>query len=366
MHKPGRNDSCPCGSGKKFKRCCLGKAPEESSLLPDEKKLHDSRQVMEKGVQEVLEGGLTPAQEIVYEAWELLASDVREAKKCFSKAIALDPDIADAYNGLAEVAFAKGDFVAAEKNYLTAYEKAKAFLATEDKKAFAWWGELETRPYMRSRHGLGLLYLEVGRYDQAIALFKDLLYRNPNDNQGVRYLIAPAHLMNDDLAGALREYDWYKRYYREDIPDPHFSLNWGLSLFLAGRYEEAARIFRSTIFANPYLIPLVLKTKPKVLPIWHSNNLMHLDYARDYFSLYGRLWSGRDEASRFVEFVWKDMEIGDDFRQWVDLWTELNALDVSDARSSLIDEVYRIEAKKPSPAFFRRMKEFLAMPLRPS
>lgn len=24
-HKPGRNDPCPCGSGKKFKRCCIGK-----------------------------------------------------------------------------------------------------------------------------------------------------------------------------------------------------------------------------------------------------------------------------------------------------------------------------------------------------
>ena len=22
--KPGRNDPCPCGSGKKFKRCCIG------------------------------------------------------------------------------------------------------------------------------------------------------------------------------------------------------------------------------------------------------------------------------------------------------------------------------------------------------
>lgn len=24
-HKPGRNDPCPCGSGKKFKKCCIGK-----------------------------------------------------------------------------------------------------------------------------------------------------------------------------------------------------------------------------------------------------------------------------------------------------------------------------------------------------
>jgi tetratricopeptide (TPR) repeat protein len=25
MPKPGRNDSCPCGSGKKYKKCCLPK-----------------------------------------------------------------------------------------------------------------------------------------------------------------------------------------------------------------------------------------------------------------------------------------------------------------------------------------------------
>ncbi len=119
-------------------------------------------------------------------------------------------------------------------------------------------------------------------------------------------------------------------------------------------------MFRSTFFANPYLLPLVLNTKPKILPIWHSNNLMHLDYARDYFSRYGCLWSGRRDVGRFVEFIWKDVEIADDFRQWVGLWTELTGLDVSDARSSLLDETYRIEAKEPSPAFFFRMKAFLA------
>ena len=25
----GRNDPCPCGSGNKFKRCCLGKVPAQ-------------------------------------------------------------------------------------------------------------------------------------------------------------------------------------------------------------------------------------------------------------------------------------------------------------------------------------------------
>lgn len=212
MAKPGRNDPCPCGSGKKYKRCCLAKAEEKSPQPPDEKTLQFLKQAGERGFHEISESGLSSAQEVVYDGWELMASDVREAKKCFDKAIALDPEIADAYNGLAEVAVAKGDLVTAEGYYLTAYEKAKASLGSENKKAFAWWGELETRPYMRSRHGLGLVYLEVERYDHAVALFKDLLRRNPNDNQAVRYLVAPAYLLNDDVPGALKEFDWYKRH----------------------------------------------------------------------------------------------------------------------------------------------------------
>ncbi len=29
--KVGRNDSCPCGSGKKFKKCCAGQTPTNPS-----------------------------------------------------------------------------------------------------------------------------------------------------------------------------------------------------------------------------------------------------------------------------------------------------------------------------------------------
>ena len=33
MAKIGRNDPCPCGSGKKFKKCCLGKKPREQIVM---------------------------------------------------------------------------------------------------------------------------------------------------------------------------------------------------------------------------------------------------------------------------------------------------------------------------------------------
>lgn len=31
MSKPGRNDACPCGSGRKFKRCCENKTANRRS-----------------------------------------------------------------------------------------------------------------------------------------------------------------------------------------------------------------------------------------------------------------------------------------------------------------------------------------------
>jgi hypothetical protein len=42
-HRIGRNDPCPCGSGKKYKKCCLGsKEPghEEGATWIDEEGMH--------------------------------------------------------------------------------------------------------------------------------------------------------------------------------------------------------------------------------------------------------------------------------------------------------------------------------------
>jgi tetratricopeptide (TPR) repeat protein len=301
------------------------------------------------------DGGISLAQDLVYDGWELMGRDLREAKKCFEKAVKLDPELADAYNGLAEVSVYRGRALAAEEYYRKAYEKAKARLGTEDKKAFAWWGELETRPYMRARQGLGTLYLETNRYDEAIREFKALLELNPNDNQGVRYLVAPAYLLKNDLQGAVKEFDWYRRRYSRDIPDPHFLLNWGLALFMAWQYDQAAGKFRSTIFANPYLIPLILHEKPEVLPIWHSTNLMQLEYADEYFDWFGKLWIGKNEARRFLRFIWEDQEISEDYDQWVQLWTRLNRLKDVNKRIPVIDLADKIERKKLSANFLQRL-----------
>jgi len=44
MSKPGRNEPCPCGSGKKYKKCCFGK--EEAEATERERKQEQQEALM--------------------------------------------------------------------------------------------------------------------------------------------------------------------------------------------------------------------------------------------------------------------------------------------------------------------------------
>lgn len=44
MKKIGRNDPCPCGSGKKFKNCCLGKQDQECEKNPAQQMMEEIRE----------------------------------------------------------------------------------------------------------------------------------------------------------------------------------------------------------------------------------------------------------------------------------------------------------------------------------
>lgn len=52
-----------------------------------------------------------------------------------------------------------------------------------------WWGFSGTRPYMRAVAALGHAHLDDGNETEARACFDRLVAMNPNDNQGIRYLI---------------------------------------------------------------------------------------------------------------------------------------------------------------------------------
>jgi tetratricopeptide (TPR) repeat protein len=53
----------------------------------------------------------------------------------------------------------------------------------------SFWGILETRPYMRARQGLAEALWTTGLRDETAEHYQDMLRLNPNDNQGIRYLL---------------------------------------------------------------------------------------------------------------------------------------------------------------------------------
>ncbi len=51
------------------------------------------------------------------------------------------------------------------------------------------WGFLDNRPYLRCLHGYGLSLWRAGRLEEARAVLERNLRYNPNDNQGIRFLL---------------------------------------------------------------------------------------------------------------------------------------------------------------------------------
>ena len=51
------------------------------------------------------------------------------------------------------------------------------------------WGYLDNRPFLRCMHGYGLCLWRLERLDEAERVFDRMLWLNPTDNQGVRFLL---------------------------------------------------------------------------------------------------------------------------------------------------------------------------------
>lgn len=60
------------------------------------------------------------------------------------------------------------------------------------------WAHLDNRPYLRAMHVALLSYMRLRRHKDAVTLIELMLARNPNDNQGVRYLLGSEALRAND------------------------------------------------------------------------------------------------------------------------------------------------------------------------
>jgi hypothetical protein len=51
------------------------------------------------------------------------------------------------------------------------------------------WGHINNRPFLRCMHGYGLCLSRLGRHKEAEEVFTRMLWLNPTDNQGIRFLL---------------------------------------------------------------------------------------------------------------------------------------------------------------------------------
>ncbi|HUE85169.1 MAG TPA: hypothetical protein VMO26_03755 [Vicinamibacterales bacterium] len=147
---------------------------------------------------------LTPlerAQELAYDAMEAQGRlRITRARQ----ALAMSPDCADAWVILAEWASALDLALERYEHGVAAGLRAIGAERFERLRG-EFWETLDTRPYMRARFGLAQTLQDVGRHEEALSHYRELLRLNANDNQGVRYLLVVALLeLNRDVeVGAL-------------------------------------------------------------------------------------------------------------------------------------------------------------------
>jgi len=169
------------------------------------------------------------ASDLFYDGVEAMNHDDSYAERQFKKAIRIHPIHADSRVHLGMIYEDRGDWKLALKSYLqgTHYGRIACHetevwnrLLSANCKDFPnpfethYWGELDTRPFLRGLYCLSRILYRQHRFGHALRHAQESLYLNPNDNTGIRY-IAYSILRFQEKAeglGSLKE-----RYQGEDL-----------------------------------------------------------------------------------------------------------------------------------------------------
>lgn len=212
MCSVGRNDPCPCGSGKKFKRCHGGSNLTAPTFLPEAiPSLPEQVDVLERGryhseTESVYRSGLpiAPNQSVALENSGILAlrrNNLEDAIALLSRAVALAPKRATAHYNLG-----------------TAYIAAFRFDAAKD----CLMRAIELDPVIAEAHNnLGNLHKYLGDPDSAIRYYARAIELAPDDaTLHSNYLIS-LHLCQSATANDLlaQHQAWAARHAQRYYPN---------------------------------------------------------------------------------------------------------------------------------------------------
>ena len=159
------------------------------------------------------------------------------------------------------------------------------------------WGILENRPFLRAAIGAAVSSFALRQHRDAIGLIEEMLRWNPDDHQGMRWLLGSSYLRAgriEDAAQVFRE--------NPEYPPYHYEL--GLLEIGRSNYVAAATSLRLGFAANPYIAEMLCgMAEPLPLAICHPSNLAEPDTARDYVRFATDLWERTPPALIFLRWL---------------------------------------------------------------
>jgi tetratricopeptide (TPR) repeat protein len=203
------------------------------------------------------------AQQKIYDAYEV---EGLQRYKLAKEALKLDPNCVDAYVLLAEY---EGSLKKAaemyEKGMKVGEKELGAAFFKENKGHF--WGLIETRPYIRAKVNYAEALYQLGKVDQAIKQYEEILELNAMDNQGVRYSLFPAYLEQMEIKKAEKLLEQFEEGGAYCLYNKLL-----LELLKNGFTPKSAKLLKEAKKENRHVIALLTGKKriPKQLPDYYG------------------------------------------------------------------------------------------------
>lgn len=243
------------------------------------------------------------SDDLLFEAYDepIKSRAIRLAKQ----ALEINPDNIDAENFITKF---ETNTIKKLGKYKETLDKEQAKLEKEDlfnkENIGIFWGLIETRPYMRTKHCYMLTLMELGRYTEAIKQGEELLKLCENDNQGIRYLIM-------GLYAVLERFEECEKIYNKYSDDSTFMLfPLAVMYYKKGDYRKCKKLLKEIQENNEYLLDYLIGikkfTKAKIEDIekngtysWGSESEAYL-VAKDYKYLL-------ETVPSFIEFIEREI-----------------------------------------------------------
>ena len=229
-----------------------------------------------------------------------------KAIKLAKKALEINPDNIDAENFITKF---ETNTIKKLQKYKETLDKEQVNLEKEDmfneKNIGIFWGLMETRPYMRTKHCYMLTLMELGRYTEAIKQGEELLALCKSDNQGIRYLIL-------GLYALLEKFDECEKIYNSYSDDSTFML-FPLSImyYKKGDYKKSKKFLKKIQEENEYILDYLKQsikfTKTKIENIENEGTYSWGSEAEAYFVVKDYKYI-LETVPTFVEFIEREIK----------------------------------------------------------